>query len=975
MVDEDQFKPNEEQSRAISYHRGPLLVIAGAGTGKTSVIVQKIAFLIQKKLAKPEEILALTFTEKAAVEMEERVDRIIPYGYFQMWISTFHSFADQLLKEEASHIGLSPGYHLMTEAETIIFLRKNLFLFNLNYFRPLGNPHKFLGALLDHFSRLRDEDISPNQYTDWAQSQNFEEKIECEKYLELANAYKTYQSLKTKEGFMDFSDLIFYLLKLFRGRKNVLKKYQEKFKYVLIDEFQDTNIAQYDLIKLLCPPKENPFLTVVGDDSQAIYKFRGASVSNILNFMKDYPRAEQITLRNNYRSNQTILDRSYQLIKYNDPDTLEAKLGISKNLIGQKTDDKNAVIFFQAERVEEEADFVVKQILTLKKKYQYSDFAILCRANNHSEPFIRALERAAIPYQFLGPGMLLKQPEVKDLIAYLKILYNIEDSVSLYRVLAMDIFKVDAKDLHFLLAFSKKINLSLFQTIEIYLSFFEKNLYNADFEIYKKHLPFLDKETRQKLLDIFKMVKKHLSLTKKETAGQILYYFLEETKYLNRLVGYESEKEEKISLNVSKFFNRLKNFEAEHEDASISAVVEYLEMSMELGESPLAAKTDINSYNAVNVLTAHSAKGLEFPVVFLVNLTRGRFPTHEKKEAVPIPAELIKEMLPEGDYHLEEERRLFYVGLTRAKDAVYLTASRFYGEGIRQQKLSPFVIETLGEESVKRYQTVKKDEKQQLSIFDFKKNPETILKNSLTTNIFSYTQLESYDRCPLQYKYQFVLKIPTAPAAALSFGDTIHKTLQQFYQGFLKDKAVGEKELLEIYFKNWSPLGYASAPHEMRMKKEGAAMLKKFLNTFHTQNIKIVGLEKFFKIKIESDISVVGKIDRIDDLGKEGIEIIDYKTGKRPDDKTLKKNFQLAIYALAATEPGLYKKKIDEVNLTFYYLQNMDRVSLKKTAEDITKVKKDIIEKVAHIRTSQFEPHVGPWCDFCPFRIICEAWQ
>ncbi len=965
---------NEEQKKAVEYNKGPLLIIAGAGTGKTTVIVEKIKYLLKKNLAKPEEILALTFTEKAAFEMEERVDKEIPYGYFQMWISTFHAFADHVLKEEATHIGLTPGFRLMTEAETIIFLRKNLFLFDLKYFRPLGNPNKFLGALLDHFSRLRDEDVSPDDYLKWVKKQP-EKTEETKKYLELANAYKIYQSLKTKEGLFDFSDLIFYLLKLFRERKNILKNYQEKFKYVLIDEFQDTNIAQYDLIRLLCPLETNPKLTVVGDDSQAIYKFRGASVSNILNYMKDYPKAKQITLRNNYRSNQTILDKSYQLIKHNDPDTLEVKLGISKNLVAQKADDKKAVNFFWAEKVEEEADFVVKQILTLKKNFQYSDFAILCRANNHSDPFIRALTRAAIPYQFLGPGMLLKQPEVKDLIAYLKVLYNVEDSVSLFRVLTMDIFGLDAKDLSFLLAFSKKTNLFLFQAIEVYLSFFEKDFYKSDFEIYKKHLPFLNQETRKKLLEIFKMVKKHFSLIKKDTAGQILYYFLEETKYLNKLVVYKTEKEEKIALNVSKFFTRLKDFEAEHEDASVSAVVDFLEMSMELGESPIVSQTDISSYNAVNILTAHSAKGLEFPVVFLVNLTRGRFPTHEKKETISIPQDLIKEILPEGDYHLEEERRLFYVGMTRAEEKLFFTASRFYGEGIRQQKLSPFVVESLGEEFIKKYQIKKDDEKKQLSIFDYKKTPETLPKTLLNKNIFSYTQLESYDRCPLQYKYQFVLKIPTAPTAALSFGDTIHRTLQGFYQEFFNDKKIGEKELLTIFKNSWLPLGYASAAHEERMKKEGLNLLKNFLVKFHNPNIKVIDLEKFFRIKIDADTSIVGKIDRVDDKGNGEIEIIDYKTGKKPDEKTLKKNFQLAIYALAATDPGLYRKKISEVHLSFYYLQNMEKVSLKKTSENLADVKKNIIEKVSEIRTSKFEPHVGPWCDFCPFRMICEAWQ
>jgi len=966
---------NDEQRQAVEYNKGPLLIIAGAGTGKTTVITEKVKFLINKKLAKPEEILALTFTEKAASEMEERVDQALPYGYFQMWISTFHSFAHDILRQEAHHIGLNTGFRLMTEAETIIFLRQNLFLFNLNYFRPLGNPNKFLGSLVDHFSRLRDEDVSPEDYLNWVKKQIDHE--ETKKYLELANAYKTYQALKIKESLMDFSDLIYYLLKLFRHRKNILKRYQEQFYYVLIDEFQDTNIAQYSLIKLLCPAKKNPKLTVVGDDSQSIYKFRGASVSNILTFMKDYPKAKQISLLKNYRSNQEILDTAYKLIKHNDPDTLEVKLGISKKLKSVISNQKsnNSLNFYYGESVEEEVDYVVKEILKLSKLYRFSDFAILTRANNHSEPFIRTLARKGIPYQFLGPGMLLKQPEIKDLIAYLKTLTDPEDSTSLYRVLVMDIFSLDKKDLIFLLSFAKRTNLSLLKAIEIYLSFFEKEYSQSDFLIYKNYLPLLKLETREKLLKIFKMIVRHLSLVKKETAGQILYYFLEDSQYLPKLVSYKNEREEKIALNISKFFNKLKTYESEHEDASVFAVVDYLDMSLELGESPIVSQTDISSYNAVNLLTAHSSKGLEFPVVFLVNLTRGRFPSYEKKETIPIPQPLIKEILPEGDYHLEEERRLFYVGITRAKDKVFFTAAKLYGEGKRIQKLSPFVSEALGNQMVEKISSLKKEGKKQLSIFDYKKASEKIAKTNLNLLNFSYSQLQSYKLCPLQYKYQYLLRIPTAPSAAVSFGNTIHKTLQKFYQQFFQNKNIGIKEMLEIYQGNWIPLGYASSSHETRMKKEGEKILKIYLEKFHKKNIVTIDLEKLFKIKLTNDIYLTGKIDRVDRLKNNQIEIIDYKTGKKPEEKELKKDLQLTIYALAATDKGLYKKRLNQVRLTFYYLQTMEKVSLYKTINDLKSIKADVEKIISQIRNNDFNPKVGPWCDFCPYKIICEAWQ
>jgi DNA helicase-2/ATP-dependent DNA helicase PcrA len=988
---------NKEQQQAVKYNKGPLLIIAGAGTGKTSVIVEKIKYLIKKKLTRPDQILALTFTEKAATEMEERVDQAMPYGYFQMNISTFHAFADQILKENGFQIGLSPSYRLMTEAETILLLKQNIFLFKLKYFRPLGNPNKFIEALLQHFSRLRDEDISPEDYLKWTNRLDShlrgndtdpdKEKIEIEKYKELANAYQTYQKLKLKEGLMDFGDLVYYVLRLFKKRPNILKKYQQQYPFVLVDEFQDTNISQYQLIKLLFPTKTNPKLTVVGDDSQAIYKFRGASVSNIINFIKDYKTAKQITLRNNYRSNQTILDAAYKLIKNNDPDTLEFKLGISKNLIASKnklptTNYPLQPTFYLADSVEDESDQVAKQILKLSKSYKYSDFAILVRANNHSEPFVKSLVRAGIPYQFLGPGTLYKQPEVKDLIAYLRVLYNLEDSPSLFRLLYMDIYSLDKKDVSLLLTFAKKINQSLFNSIEIYLSYFDVSIHRSGYEIYKQDLPLLKSETKDKLLKIYKMIIKHLNLLKTNTAGQIIYSFLEESGLLDTLTNYKTESQEKAVVNISNFFNKLKIFESEHEDASVFAVVDFINMSIEMGESPLISKTDISSFNAVNILTVHSAKGLEFPIVFLVNLTEERFPTRYKKETISIPEALIKEILPTGDYHIEEERRLFYVGLTRAKDQVFLSSSKFYGEGKRIRKISRFVLETLGEEIINQQLNIKKEQKSQLTIFDFKvtKQPSNQITKLPSTTYplqpnFSYSQLNSYKTCPLQYKYLYVLKIPTLPTASASFGTTIHKTLQNFYAEFIKNKKINKIKLIKIYKKNWIPIGYSSRSHEERMKKEGEMILNNYFDKYHNSSLNILGLEKPFKIKISDDIFLSGKIDRIDKSKNNEIEIIDYKTGKKPAERDLSKNMQLTIYSLAAQDKNSYNKKLADINLTFYYLQTPEKITLKKSTEDLLKTKDEIIQIVKEIRKNEFNANPGKHCDFCSFKIICEAWK
>ncbi|PIZ63183.1 hypothetical protein COY16_02625, partial [Candidatus Roizmanbacteria bacterium CG_4_10_14_0_2_um_filter_39_13] len=551
----DPIKLNSSQVQAIEWNKSPLLIVAGAGTGKTTTLVEKIKYLINQKLARPEEILCLTFTEKAAYEMEERVDRAMPYGFFQMWISTFHAFADDVLRDELHHVGMNASYTLMSQAQSVLFLRNNLFNLSLKYFRPVSNPNKFITGLLQHFSRLQDEDISPEDYEAWVAKQSRSKKSllkdeEFEQIQELSFAYRTYQKIKIEHDVMDFGDLIFYLNNLFRKRPNVLAQYQQKFKYTLVDEFQDTNIAQYEMIKLLCPPKKNPHLTVVGDDSQAIYKFRGASVSNILTFMDDYKKAKQLSLVDNYRSNQTVLDHAYKLIQNNNPDTLEAKLSISKELKSHAKNVKDAVTFNLFSHGDNEADWIVSKIIQMKKKhdYEFQDFAILVRANNHSDSVISSLKREGLPFQFLGPGTLFKQPEVKDIIAYLNLLADLNDTVSMFRVLSMDIFQNDAEDLVLLMSFAKKISLSLYQAIDTYLSFEVDEWHQKNNAHFKEHLPLIKETTKKKLIPIMRMIKKHLGQIKHDTAGEILFSFLEDTQYLEKLSNPTSELEEKQTL-------------------------------------------------------------------------------------------------------------------------------------------------------------------------------------------------------------------------------------------------------------------------------------------------------------------------------------------------------------------------------------------------------------------------------------------
>ena len=953
---------NREQLEAVHHRKGPLLIIAGAGTGKTTVITERIKYLTLEKNVPLSSILALTFTEKAALEMEERVDKAMPYGYTQAWISTFHSFCDRILRSEAIHIGLSSSFKIMTEPESIIFLKKNLFEFKLNYFRPLGNPNKFLEGLIAHFSRLKDEDISIEEYLNF--SENYQKSdnldIDKEKIKELALAYKAYEDLKAKEAVLDFSDLIANTLKLFRKRPNILKEYQKQFEYVLVDEFQDTNYSQNELAILISGEKQN--INVVGDDDQAIYRWRGAAISNILQFKKHFPKTKVVVLTKNFRSTQEILDKSYLLIQNNNPDRLEVKEKIKKKLESARKIKGEEVKFMFTDRVENEAEKVAAEILALSKKYEYKDFAILVRANNHAEPFIRAFERNRIPYQFLGPGQLFRQDEIKDLIAYLKVLYNFEDSVSLYRVLSMENFDINPRDLAAILNFARRQGLSLFEATE------------------KIDEIIVSGETKEKIKKFLEMINRHLKKVRDDTAGQIVYYFLQDSKLLDKFATYETVAEERRAQNIAKFFDRLKTYELEHRDASLPTIVEWIDLSMQMGESPQAAAIDWTGNNAVNILTVHSSKGLEFPVVFLVNLVTGRFPTRERSEQIPLPDEVIKEILPTGDYHLQEERRLFYVGMTRARDHLILSASNYYGEGKRERKISPFVYETLGktvDEVIKKVA----QPSGQLSFEEWaplKEAPiEPIKKNgSLPLEFLSFSQIETFRYCPLHYKARYVLRIPTPSSHVQNFGISIHQTLRDLHQLIMRNEMPTEKDVLNLFERNWIKEGYADKKHRDLNFEVGKKLLVNYLKSEMIRG-KSVYLEFPFKFNLEKDgkiLKIAGKIDRVDVLPDGRIEIIDYKTGRDRNDD-LSENLQLTLYALAATQlrdPNLNKKP-EEIDLALYFLENGEKKKTIRTLEQIEKAKEEIWQIADKISVSDFVCIGSQYCKVCEYQMLCSV--
>jgi DNA helicase-2/ATP-dependent DNA helicase PcrA len=939
---------NKEQLGAVQHKEGPLLIVAGAGTGKTTVITRRIAYLIEQNIAKPEEILALTFTEKAAGEMAERVDLLLPLGYHDLWIYTFHGFCERVLKNHGLDIGLSNDFELFDETRQWALVYKNLDQFDLDYYRPLGSPEKFIDSLISHFSRLKDEHISPEEYLDFAQKlklnkdkvgkessknqeQSDDEETEIKRIEEVANAYHTYQTLLLKNNALDFGDLIVYTLELFKKRPKILQFYQKQFKQILVDEFQDTNFAQFELVRLLSGDDQN--LCVVGDDDQSIYKFRGASVSNILKFKESFPKASQITLVENYRSSQEILDLAYKFIQANNPDRLEVKLKIDKRLKAN-TLEQATIEVIEGRDLPDELNEVAKRILQLKsvrapvnveantlsvppktgylsqkgekntEAATWNDFAILIRANSAADSLLPVLDKAGIPYTFVSNTGLYKKPVVLDLLSYFDLLDNAHNSQALYRVLSLPRFHLSHTELSEILQYTKQRTVNLFEALTPALTMAQ-----------------ISEEGKKRIRKLLDVLRSHSVISKTATAAEMLVMAVEDLGIKEMLAEETAQAVESREL-LEQFYKKIEKFEAESAHKSLHDFLDRLDLELMSGNEGEIQFDPNKGPESVKVYTVHAAKGLEFKYVFVINLVDKRFPSQNRKDPIEIPKELVRDILPEGDFHLQEERRLFYVALTRAKTHLFLTWAKDYG-GKQAKKPSQFLVETGLVPSEKVSKATGK------VVFEPKAEKLEQVYERLPER-FSFTELKDFETCPLRYKYQHYLKLPLPGSQQMSFGCTIHDVLEEFTKAYrsninLKqvdlfgskpsDNPVPDFRLMEdLYQKKWVDDWYKNKAEKEKYRKEGLKMLKTFYERLAEIKPQIKFIEQFFRMPL-GEWEFVGKIDRADE-GKEGLEIMDYKTGKVPKGKS--DLDQLYIYQWAVEEH--FKQKVS--SLKYWYLKD-----------------------------------------------------
>ena len=806
---------------------------------------------------------------------------------------------------------------------------------------------------------------------------------------ELARAYARYQGLLAENGSIDFGDQVSLALRLLRDSPAARDAVQRRFKYILVDEFQDTNRAQAELVALVGERHRN--VTVVGDDDQSIYKFRGAAISNILEFRERYRQARVVVLRRNYRSRAPILDASYRLVRHNEPDRLESRAGIVKRLDPQRGGDDAVPVRHEAFATgAEEADWIASDVARrIREGASPRDVAVLVRANAAADPILRALNLEGIPWRFSGTSGLYARPEVRLLLSFLRAIADLSSSVDVYALAASELYGLGATDLVAIVNTARRRNRSVWDVLE---------------ELDRQPgILRLSPETRAAASRLVADLKRYVELANERPAGEVLYAFLRGTGWLARLAAGESVAAEEALSNVARFFDIIRAQSALLADDRAVFVARHLNTLIQAGDDPPTADIDPD-VDAVAVMTIHKAKGLEFPVVYLPGLVTGRFPAIGRREQLGLPLELVHETLPEGDYQLQEERRLFYVGMTRARDELVLSHAADYG-GQRARRVSPFVLEALdlpvaagapgagarATTPLERLAALERTEAVQPA--PRRRGDEPL--------VLSFYAIDDYMTCPLKYKYAHLLRVPLAPHHSLIYGSALHAAVAEFHRRHARGEVMTEEQLFASFEHAWTNDGFLSREHEEARLAAGREALRRFRDEQLTPGaVTPAYVEREFSFLLDGD-RVRGRMDRVDivprdpndpvpvmadpisgadvvepmlGLYPERVVITDYKSSDVRDPakarQRAKDSLQLSIYAMGYE--AMTGRLPDAVALNFLEtglvgMAPVDRRRIDKAREAIRTV-------AAGIRARDFEAkpdHLS--CTWCPFREICPS--
>lgn len=628
---------NKEQYEGATTIDGQVLILAGAGSGKTRVLTYRMAHMIEDLGIYPYKILAITFTNKAAKEMKDRVKKLVGDKAEDMWISTFHSTCVRILRREIEHLGYKKNFTIYDSSDQKTLITECMKSLDIN--DKDINPREVMGKI----SRAKDKMQGPESFKREFESNFRENKI--------ADVYLMYQKKLKENNAMDFDDLISKTVELFKKNSDILEFYQRKFQYIMVDEYQDTNGAQYELVKLLAAKYKN--LCVVGDDDQCIYMWRGADVSNILDFEKDYPNAKLIKLEQNYRSKDNILQAANTVIKNNA--NRKSKVLRTEQESGDK------IKIYRAFDDKSEGDFVSKVIadLKLKEKRKYDDFAILYRTNAQSRIFEESLRRRGIAYKIVGGTKFYDRKEIKDILCYLKVILNPQDDISLKRIINVP---------------KRSIGNATVTKVQDFVDEYGLNLWDGLVEA--GNIPTLTSRNTSTLSKFTELMDNFIDLSETIPVSQLIETILEDTGYMHELENSKEIEDKSRIENLKELVSDAVDFEKTSEDKSLSAYLEKVSLVQDTDK----LEEEEEGEGSVVLMTVHSAKGLEFPIVFMVGMEDGLFPS-------------LSDLQSESQ--MEEARRLCYVAITRAKEKLYITSAevrRVFGRTVSYSQ-SQFISE------------------------------------------------------------------------------------------------------------------------------------------------------------------------------------------------------------------------------------------------------------------------------------------
>lgn len=968
---------DRRQRQAVTHGDGPLLVVAGPGTGKTEVITRRVAWLIASRRARPSQILALTFTERATEEMQARVDLLVPYGQTDTAIHTFHAFGDWLLREHGHALGLPTDPRVIGRPQAVVLLRDHIFELGLERYLPLGDPTKFVGALADLFGRAKEEGVRPDELAAYAAEleagagaalADVEDEVardaleglvdEARANAELARAYAAYQELLIERALVDHGDQVAQAVRLLDERPLVRQALRRRFRYVVVDEAQDANPQQMQLVRQLVGPRGN--VMFVGDDDQAIYSFRGAVGQGLAGLDDEFVGVKDVVLRRNYRSRKPILEAARRLVRHNDPDRLEVQRGLDKTLTAVRRSRRPALVTHHVHRTAAaEADAVAADI---KRRLDHGtapeSMAVLVRTNADAAPVLASLDVLGIPRHFSGASGLLAHREVRDVLSLMRTIAAPGSSEDLYAVLTSEPYGLGGEDLTLICDTAGRRRRSLWDTVTELVE--------------QPGLLRLSRSTRQGLERVVEQVRDSIEQAHQHPAPVVLYDHLGRSGWLKRLIGKAEQGDDGPLRRVARLFEIVKDQAELVGDPRLASIVPALRALIDAGHDPVTPDADDRA-GAVSVLTVHQAKGLEFPVVYVVGVVDGRFPIRARRDVLALPQALVGHPgNDDPDRHRAEERRLFFVAMTRARDELRLSHAVRGREGGRQRRPSPFLAEALGYEVEADVETAAAPE---LEV------PAPIVEPSLAPAsrtppdeplTLSFSQIDDYLACPLKYQLRHQVRVPTPPHHALVFGNALHQAVAAGNAKRLRGEGLELELLQETLQAHWQSEGFLSQEHEAARFETGQAALARFAQRSDEAGDEIVAVEQPFSVRIGDD-RVRGRYDAVRQM-PDGLVITDYKSGDMRDPararQRARSSLQLQLYALAwEAEHG---ERPEAVELHFLEGDVIGRVA--PTTRQLDGARKKVAKAAAGIRAAQFEATPGyPACDWCPYRRICPS--